>query len=80
MRLRAGFAPPHWKRGDKGGHWDAGYEKTGFFLDWLENVKGDGTVKRINLALSEGKYHEKKFWKGVLGERIEDLWEQYVSA
>ncbi|KAJ1308882.1 hypothetical protein OPQ81_004569 [Rhizoctonia solani] len=24
VRLRAGFTPPHWKRGDGGGHWDAG--------------------------------------------------------
>jgi hypothetical protein len=80
VRLRAGLAPPHWKRGEKGEHWDAGYEKTGFFLDWLERAKGIGTVRRINLALSDGKYHEKKFWTSVLGEAIEELWEQYRSS
>jgi len=80
VRLRAGLAPPHWKRGDKGGRWDAGYEKTAFFLDWLENVKGDGAVRRINLSLSDREYHEKEFWERVMGESVEELWEQYRTT
>lgn len=81
VRLRAGLAPPHWKRGERGGgRWDAGYEKTGFFLDWLESTKGKGTVKRLNMALAEKKYHEKEFWKCVVGEYVEDLWERYSNS
>ncbi|KAG8721550.1 hypothetical protein FRC08_012215 [Ceratobasidium sp. 394] len=79
VRLRAGLSPPHWRR-DTGGRWDAGYEKTGFFLDWLEVTKGAGTVRRINLALRDTKYHEEAFWKGVLGERVTELWEQYTRS
>ncbi|CAE6417579.1 unnamed protein product [Rhizoctonia solani] len=80
VRLRAGFAPPHWKRGDGGGRWDSGYERTAFFLDWLERTKGAGTVKKINVGLSEGKYQEGCFWKQVLGESVDSLWERYKKS
>ncbi|CUA69370.1 hypothetical protein RSOLAG22IIIB_03893 [Rhizoctonia solani] len=80
VRLRAGFAPPHWKRGDSGGDWDAGYERTAFFLDWLERTKGAGTVKRINLGLCGEKYRQESFWKQVVGENVEDLWEKYKRS
>ncbi|KAK7757886.1 hypothetical protein SLS62_000264 [Diatrype stigma] len=37
VRLRAGLAPPHWRRGDPSAtRWDAGYQHTAFFLDWLD--------------------------------------------
>ncbi|CAE6454906.1 unnamed protein product [Rhizoctonia solani] len=80
VRLRAGFAPPHWKRGDSGGNWDAGYERTAFFLDWLERTQGAGTVKRINMGLCEETYQEKTFWKQVAGDSVEDLWEKYKQS
>ncbi|CAE7227601.1 unnamed protein product [Rhizoctonia solani] len=80
VRLRAGFAPPHWKRGDSGGNWDAGYERTAFFLDWLERTQGAGTVKRINMGLCEETYQEKTFWKQVTGDSVEDLWEKYKQS
>ncbi|CAE6528133.1 unnamed protein product [Rhizoctonia solani] len=80
VRLRAGFAPPHWKRGDGGGHWDAGYERTAFFLDWLERTKGAGTVKRINMGLCGEEYREESFWKRVVEENVEDLWKMYKQS
>ncbi|CAE6395137.1 unnamed protein product [Rhizoctonia solani] len=79
VRLRAGFAPPHWKR-DSGGHWDSGYERTAFFLEWLERTKGAGTVKKINMGLCERKYEEGIFWKQVTGENVGDLWESYKKS
>ncbi|QRV87861.1 peptidase [Ceratobasidium sp. AG-Ba] len=79
VRLRGGLAPPHWKRDQKGEHWDAGYERTGFFLDWLERTQGGGTVKRINLALCDVEYRKETFWKSLFGEQVEDLWKQYCS-
>ena len=38
VRLRASLAPPHWKRStpSDSDKWDAGYERTAFFLDWIE--------------------------------------------
>ncbi|CAE6465609.1 unnamed protein product [Rhizoctonia solani] len=80
VRLRAGFSPPHWKRGDGGGRWDAGYERTAFFLDWLERTKGPGTVKKINMGLCEEDYQEESFWKQVVGDSVEDLWERYKQS
>lgn len=80
VRLRSDLAPPHWKRGgNPGERWDAGYEKTAYFLDWLERTKGEGTVRRINLALSKKEYHEDKFWTKVVGENVEDLWKRYAE-
>jgi hypothetical protein len=80
VRLRAGLAPPHWKRGKSDGPWDAGYETTAFFLDWLERTEGEGTVRKINLALSERKYDEETFWVQIIGERVEDLWARYRES
>lgn len=48
VRLRAGLGAEHWRRPGRrneveGGYtWDAGYERTAFFLDWLDNREGDG--------------------------------------
>ncbi|KAK7465537.1 hypothetical protein VKT23_005511 [Stygiomarasmius scandens] len=36
IRLRASLSPPHWKHSNSG-KWDAGYEKTAFFLDWIDH-------------------------------------------
>ena len=75
VRLRAGLAPPHWRRGLEG-EWDAGYAATGFFLAWLEERFGEGTVRRINQRLEE-RYEEDGFWKAVCGENVAELWRQY---
>ena len=87
VRLRAGLDPPHWKRPTKGKdedasahRWDAGYEKTGFFLDWLEDEHGEGSVRSINASLRDNKYDEKKFWNTLFGEDIEGLWKRYFDT
>lgn len=51
VRLSAGLGPPHWRRGTVPDRWDQGYERTAYFLDWLEGRFGRGTVRRINEAL-----------------------------
>lgn len=51
VRLSAGLGPPHWRRGAVPDRWDQGYERTAYFLDWLEGRFGMGTVRRINEAL-----------------------------
>ncbi len=78
VRLNAGYAPPHWKNElDKDGEWDAGYERTGYFLAWLEKDHGKDIVRRINQSLRKGEYHEEDFWKSCCGKSITELWEQY---
>ncbi|OBT75423.1 hypothetical protein VF21_05696 [Pseudogymnoascus sp. 05NY08] len=79
VRLRANLAPPHWKRSTDGG-WAAGYEKTAFFLDWLDVTKGDGgggVVRGMNEWLRGNKYDEQKFWMECVGAEVGGLWEEY---
>lgn len=51
VRLSARLGAPHWKRGTVPDRWDQGYERTAYFLDWLEGKFGRGTVRRMNEAL-----------------------------
>lgn len=78
VRLGAGLAPPHWQKGDEvKGKWDAGYQHTAYFLQYLEERFGEGTVRRLNEGLRTSKYEEKSFWTGILGRPVEQLWEDY---
>ena len=76
VRLKAGYAPPHWSR-SADGDWDAGYQHTGYFLAYLEDRFGQGTVRRVNEALRGGKYDGEKFWVGLVGVEVERLWKDY---
>ncbi|KAF4551930.1 Hypothetical protein D9617_11g007770 [Elsinoe fawcettii] len=78
VRLRAGFVPPHWKR-QGGRDWDAGYQTTGYFLDWLEGKCGEGAVRRLNEALREREYKDG-LWKELFGEEVGRLWGEYCSS
>lgn len=51
VRLSARLGAPHWRRGTVPDRWDQGYERTAYFLDWLEGRFGRGTVRRMNEAL-----------------------------
>jgi hypothetical protein len=76
VRLRSDFIPPHWKQ-ESGGDWDAGYQHTGYFLDYLEKRFGDGTVVKINERLRDRAYDEDDFWKVCCGHHIKKLWKEY---
>lgn len=78
VRLRADLGAPHWRRDAVPDAWDQGYEKTAYFLDWLEGRFGDGTVRAINEALRVGRYEKKGFWEGLLGADIDTLWKEYL--
>lgn len=76
VRLKAGYAPPHWRRtGDC--DWDAGYERTAYFLEWLEKDHGEDVVRRINQALKGCKYDAQKLWHDCCGKSIDRLWKEY---
>ncbi|KAI0404416.1 BSP-domain-containing protein [Xylaria palmicola] len=81
VRLGAGLAPPHWRKGDEvKGKWDAGYQHTAYFLQYLEDRFGEGTVRRLNEALRTSRYEEKPFWTELLGRPVEQLWEDYKKV
>lgn len=79
VRLNANLGPPHWKK-EATGKWDAGYERTGYFLEYLEQRFGEGTVRRINEKLRISKYEEKRFWTECCGRPVEQLWGDYGKA
>ena len=79
VRLKAGFSPPHWKR-EVGGQWDAGYQHTGYFLEWIENTCGESSVRKINHALKDQQYKEDEFWERLFGKTVSHLWKEYEGS
>ncbi len=79
VRLHAGYAPPHWRK-EVGGDWDAGYQHTGYFLDYLEQKYGKGSVPTINDRLRNKRYDEETFWKELFGHKVDKLWADYQKA
>ncbi len=79
VRLKAGLSPPHWKK-EGGGQWDAGYQHTGYFLEWIESTCGRGSVRMINHALKEKKYQEDDFWEQLFGKKVGLLWKEYEGS
>lgn len=95
VRLKAGLSPPHWKRpvnaADRAGSWDAGYQHTAYFLEWLENIYiGTGAVGKLNdqllrtgyvdIEISNGNPQETRknsFWKELFGHEVTELWDIY---
>lgn len=80
VRLRSELAspPPHWKRDTSKG-WNAGYDRTAYFLEFLEERFGEGTVRRMNATLRTERYAEDKFWPGLFGRSVGELWEEYCE-
>ncbi|PQE23239.1 plant Basic Secretory protein [Rutstroemia sp. NJR-2017a BVV2] len=78
VRLNAELSPPHWKK-EAGGKWDAGYQHTGYFLEYLEKRFGKGTIRRMNEKLRIEKYEEKRFWTELCGGPVEQLWKDYTK-
>ncbi|KAF8913224.1 hypothetical protein CPB84DRAFT_1841612 [Gymnopilus junonius] len=78
VRLHEGLAPPHWKKtgGDK---WDAGYDKTAYFLDWIENRYGDGTIRELNGWMKDKEYDHQVF-KELTGRPVHKLWTIYCKS
>ena len=77
VRLNAGLGAKHWKQ-EAEGSWDGGYQHTGYFLEYLEQRFGKGTVGKINEGLRESTYDEKKLFSGCCsGKHVTELWTEY---
>ncbi|TVY49479.1 hypothetical protein LOCC1_G000590 [Lachnellula occidentalis] len=79
VRLHAELSPPHWKK-EASGKWDAGYQHTGYFLDYLDKRFGEGLIRRLNEKLRIERYEEKRFWTELCGRPVEQLWGDYGDA
>ena len=77
--MRANLAPPHWTE-DRNGKWDAGYEKTGYFLDWIEIRQANNAalsfIKDLNLAMKDRKF-EASVFQDLTGYPLKELWKLY---
>jgi hypothetical protein len=77
------LAPKHWKKSTKGKKWDAGYDTTAFFLDWIDKEASHGFVARMNEWLghelmNNGKYDEKKLFSAIMpNSSWESLWAKW---
>src|ERR1700743_2500502 len=82
VRLKAGLSPPHWNRApeNRGHKWDEGYQKTAWFLEFLEEKRGAGTVSYMNETMRRHRYHEDRFWKDIFGASVDELWHQYKQT
>ncbi|KAG7099768.1 hypothetical protein E1B28_001580 [Marasmius oreades] len=77
VRLRSSLDPPHWKRNGGDKHkWDAGYETTGYFLDWIARTHGEDKLRGLNERMKDAKYDEKMFIE-VTGKSVHALWKAY---
>jgi hypothetical protein len=76
VRLRSGLAPPHWR--PDGSRWNAGYDTTAYFLQWLTERYGEleGVVQEINEFMKDALYDESIF-KTVTGRKVNKLWKLY---
>ncbi|KAK5171529.1 hypothetical protein LTR04_002215 [Oleoguttula sp. CCFEE 6159] len=79
VRLNADLAPPHWKQ-EADGDWDAGYQHTGYFLEYLEQRFGKGSVMAVNQELRRKKYDEAAFWQKLFDHDVATLWKQYGKS
>lgn len=79
VRLKAGYAPPHWKR-HSDCDWDAGYERTGYFLEWLEKEHGADVVRKLNEGLRGCKYDAHSLWHDCCGNGVKHLWDEYKKC
>lgn len=79
VRLKAGLAPPHWKK-ERRDNWDQGYQHTGYFLEWIETQYGEGSIRRVNEALMNKRYDEEVFWTKLFSKGVKDLWSEYCRT
>lgn len=87
VRLRAGCAPPHWMCSADGA-WDAGYERTAYFLAWLEErdaatgaagTEGGTFVRRLNASMQHGAY-DARIFETLAGQPVGALWSAYGAS
>jgi hypothetical protein len=79
VRLNCDLAPPHWKK-EVVEKWDAGYQHTAYFLEYLETTIGTGFVRRLNEKLRIEKYDSHRFWIELAGRTVDELFAEYVAT
>ncbi|GMY38591.1 pathogenesis-related protein 17 [Fagus crenata] len=76
IRLKAGWASPHWVQRGSGLKWDEGFAVTAYFLEYC-NALNDGFVAELN-ALMKYSYSNVLFVK-LTGKSVDELWNTYKA-
>ncbi|KAI4298517.1 hypothetical protein L6164_032067 [Bauhinia variegata] len=76
VRLKAGYAPAHWRKPGEGDSWNQGYEVTAHFLDYCESLRS-GFVAELNKK-SRTSYSDDYFVQ-LLGKTVDQLWSDYKA-
>ena len=76
-RLRLNFAAKHWKI-QVGKNYDAGYDTTGFFLDYCDTLY-PGLVSNLNDWAGEHEWDDGIFGQ-LCGNTIASLWNDYQAS
>ena len=77
IRKRAGWAAKSWVQ-DKTGSWYAGYSKTAYFFNWIEDTKKQGFINKLNQLMA--KPWTTDFFKQITGTDVNTLWQQYQRS
>lgn len=91
VRLKSGLGAKHWnpwpaEKDTRGEKWDEGYQKTAWFLVWVEEeveTVGSGlkdVIARLNNEMRRRKWDDGKVWKDVVGVSVEKMWKRYTDA
>ncbi|KAJ4803401.1 Plant basic secretory family protein [Rhynchospora pubera] len=76
VRLKANYAPSHWRKPGQGDRWDQGYEVTAYFLDYCNGLK-NGFVAQLNAKMKDG--YSNDFFVQLLGKTVDQLWSDYKA-
>lgn len=88
VRIRSGLGAQHWRKWpanekSRGTQWDQGYERTAWFLEWVE-AQCEGKTRHaigvLNHAMQGRKWDEGKLFEEVTGKTVEEWWELYRAA
>ena len=76
VRLKAGYAPSHWRKPGQGDRWDQGYDVTARFSDYCNSLR-NGFVAELNKKLRNG--YSANFFVELLGKNVDQLWKDYKA-
>ncbi|KAF8337477.1 uncharacterized protein EI90DRAFT_3043118 [Cantharellus anzutake] len=85
IRLKSGLGARHWtkKKPEKTDGWDAGYERTAYFLEWVEEKhhqgKEKGWLQRVNVRLAKEGWGNW-VWEEAGAKDVDELWKGYIKS
>ncbi|KAJ3208269.1 hypothetical protein HDU67_006924 [Dinochytrium kinnereticum] len=84
VRLHHGLGPAHWRKVAKGRKWDAGYDTTAFFLDFIENDAKPSVPHFTSLLNRKMGQRGWRWSDGVFlemtGRTVDALWREYRAS